>query len=144
MSDDTNESLRNDSKEEYNIKDIVNDIESGKIHMKDIINKYNLTSYKYYRILKELEITNEFCNKRGPKGPTGKKKSYHTGPKITKFKKMLNGNDSEDKTDCNLFDIENFKKDSKDGMKLTDLMDKYKLTLYQVRELRKKFDLKTK
>ena len=40
--------------------------------------------------------------------------------------------------------MEDFISDSKNGLKIKDLMPKYNLTLYQIRELRKQFDLKTK
>ncbi len=40
--------------------------------------------------------------------------------------------------------IHDFITDSKNSMKLTDLMSKYNLSLYQIRELRKQYDLKTK
>lgn len=40
--------------------------------------------------------------------------------------------------------VNNFKDDCKNCMKISDLMEKYKLSLYQARELLKKFDLKTK
>lgn len=133
----------NNENSDHKLEDIVRDIESGKMHMKDILEKYDLTTYKYYRILKELDIKNEVFEKRGPKGPTGKKKSYHTGPKQTKFKRMLLG-DNKDNKDNVVLDIEEFKNDCLQGMKITELMEKYKLSLYQVRELRKKFDLKTK
>jgi Mor family transcriptional regulator len=128
-----------DQKNEYKIENIVKDIESGNMEMKEIIKKYNLTSYKYYKIIKELEIKNESSSKRGPKGKTG--------PKNTKFKRMLYGSDKEqidlEKTD-EKFDKEGFIGDSKSGMKISELMEKYGLSLYQVRELRKRYELKTK
>lgn len=40
--------------------------------------------------------------------------------------------------------MEGFKNDCIDGVKLSELMEKYKLSLYQVRELRKKYELKTR
>lgn len=70
------------------------------------------------------------------------KKTYVKSKKTTKFKKMLR--ESEVNPEDGLFDLEGFKEDCHKGMKLSELMEKYKLSLYQVRELRKRFDLKTK
>jgi Mor family transcriptional regulator len=42
------------------------------------------------------------------------------------------------------FDLSSFSSDCEEGMKLSELMEKYSLSLYQVRELRKRYDLKTK
>ena len=133
---------------EYKIEDIVRDIEDVNISMRDILKKYKLTTYKYYKIINELDIKNETTIKRGPTGPTGPKKNrertYHKGPKETRFKKMLRGDVVDVDGVEEKFDLEEFKKDSKAGIKMTELMEKYKLTLYQVRELRKKYDLKTR
>jgi Mor family transcriptional regulator len=125
-----------DETSEYKIENIVRDIEDVNISMREILKKYNLTTYKYYKIINEFGITNETNVKRGPMNPTG--------PKETRFKKMLRGDVVEVNGVEEKFDLEEFKKDSKDGMKLSGLMDKYKLTLYQVREIRKKYDLKVK
>ena len=115
--------------ENIDIKNIIKDIESGEFSPTMIINKYNLTHYKYYRILKDACLKNNYPKK----GPIGV-------PKNTPFKKLLNQNES----DMSSFDLDNFKRDCEDGMKLSDLMDKYHLSLYQVRELRKKYDLKSR
>ncbi len=68
------------------------------------------------------------------------------GPKDTKFKRMLleENKDTKDNVVLNILNIDEFKNDCLQGMKISELMEKYKLSLYQVRELRKKFDLKTK
>lgn len=115
--------------ENIDIKNIIKDIESGEFSPTMIINKYNLTSYKYYRILKEACLKNNHPKK----GPIGVSKN-------TPFKKILNQHES----DMSSFDLSSFVKDCGDGMKLSELMEKYSLSLYQVRELRKKYDLKTK
>jgi Mor family transcriptional regulator len=112
-----------------NIIDIVRDIESGSISREDILKKYDLTSYKYYKIMKEAGIKNSFNDPR--------KK-----PKQTFFKKILNNDQKQ--LDESSFNTESFKEDCNSGMKISDLMEKYGLTLYHIRELRKKYDLKTK
>ncbi len=109
--------------------DIINDIQSGVYDYKDILKKYNLTRYKYDCILKNFDIKN----------PAVKK-----GPKNTKFKRLLNSEEKDNKDKEQKLDIESFKQDCKNGMKIAELMEKYKLSLYQVRELRIKYDLKIK
>jgi Mor family transcriptional regulator len=121
---------------DYNIMNIINDIESGSFSVDQIIEKYKLNKYKYYKILKEAEIKNPSTKIGAP-----------CRPKNTPFKKLLNqkgGNGDEHISDPDEFDLDAFKQDCEKGMKLTELMEKYKLSLYQVRELRKKYDLKTK
>lgn len=116
------------------VKNVIADIESGHFSSKQIITKYELTSYKYYKILDEYGVKNPSM-KQGPKGPVG--------PKNTPFKKLLSKSNEPD-PDPSTFDLEEFKKDCGRGMKIVDLMDKHHLSLYQVRELRKKHELKTK
>ena len=118
------------STETCDIKNIIRDIESSKHSPRSIMYKYNLTSYKYYKLLKEAEIKNPYSKLGAP-----------IGPRNTVFKKLLNQSDEHDES---AFDLEAFKKDCQNLMKLSELMDKYHLSLYQVRELRKKYDLKTK
>jgi len=76
--------------------------------------------------------------KTGPKGAFGP-----VGPKNTPFKKLLSKSNEPEPNPLS-FSLEDFKNDCKDGMKITELMDKHHLSLYQVRELRKTYDLKTK
>jgi Mor family transcriptional regulator len=93
------------------------------------MSKYKVSSYRFYKILREYDI---------------KPKKNKTGPKNTKFKQLLYGTEEEQKAakifpEC--FVVEDFVVDSKNGMKITDLMSKYNLTLYQIRELRKQNEL---
>lgn len=104
-----------------NIKEILGDIENGQLSVDQIVEKHNITKYKYNQILKMAEI----------------KKPYKAD-----FQRMLM--ESEIKMDDVSFDMEGFKSDCKGGMKISELMDKYSLSLYQIRELRKRYDLKTK
>lgn len=120
-----------DKKENISIKDIVNDIEQGELTSQKIIEKYSINAYKYNKILKIAEIKKPYCHNADNKKP-----------KRTKFKKMLT--ESDVNTEDSSFDIEGFKEDCKKGVKISELMDKYKLSLYQVRELRKRYDLKSK
>lgn len=116
---------------------VLADIESGNFTSKEIMSKYDLSSYKYYKILEEYGVKNPSM-KTGPKGSFGP-----VGPKNTPFKKLLSKSNEPD-PDPSSFNLEEFRKDCEKGMKIVDLMDKHSLSLYQVRELRKKYDLKTK
>ena len=113
---------------ESNVKNIIIDIEEGKLSSKKIMEKYNLTPYRYYNI--KGDIKSPYQGKKGV-------------PKNTKFKQLLNEG-KNDNIDASSFDMEGFRKDCIDGVKLSELMEKYKLSLYQVRELRKKYELKTR
>jgi Mor family transcriptional regulator len=113
------------SEDTIDIKNILRDIESGENSSQSIIEKYNLTSYRYYRLLKEAGIKNPYSKLGAP-----------PGPRNTDFKRLLNQSHGSAEPDIN-----NFKEDCEKGMKLSELMEKYKLSLYQVRELRKKYGL---
>jgi hypothetical protein len=121
----------------YDMKDILKGIESGELSCKMVMEKYGLTYYKYHRILKETGIKNA-C--RAPRSK-GDKSGAPPGPRSTAFKNLLKQSDGGDE---NTTDIEMFTKDCKEGMKISELMEKYKLSIYQIRELRKKHDLKTR
>jgi Mor family transcriptional regulator len=108
---------------EIDIKNILRDIESGDHSAQSIIEKYKLTSYRYYRLLKEAGIKNPYSKLGAP-----------PGPRNTEFKRLLNQSDGNDKEP----DINIFKEDCDGGMIIADLMEKYKLSLYQVRELKKR------
>ena len=112
------------------IVNIIRDIESGEFESKTIIEKYGITSYKYYRILKEGNLKNS-CRKKMESGIS----------KNTAFTRLLK---SSITSDMSSFDLSSFSSDCEEGMKLSELMEKYSLSLYQVRELRKRYDLKTK
>lgn len=120
--------------ENIDIKNILKDIEQGELSINQIIQKYNITRYKYNQIIKIADIKKPYVQTADN---SNKKK-----PKVTKFKKML----AESVIDTNdqLFNIESFKSDCKNSMKISELMEKYSLSLYQVRELRKKHELTTK
>ena len=121
---------------ENDVRIVIEDIESGNFSSKEIMKKYDLTNYKYYKILDEYGIKNPSM-KQGPKGPFGP-----VGPKDTPFKKLMER--VENMVEPSSFNLEEFKEDCEKGMKLSELMDKYSLSLYQVRELRKKYELKTR
>ena len=120
------------------ILEIINDIQTELLTPTAIRKKYNLSEYRYYKLMDEHNLKTEKF-KRGPRGPTG--------PKKTKFKQLLYGTEEEQK-EAKIFPdgfvIEDFIKDSKMHMSITHLMSKYNLTLYQIRELRIQYDLKTK
>jgi hypothetical protein len=109
---------------------MINDIENGNMTSLEIMEKYNLSKYKYYKILNEFGIKNP-CMKTGPKGPTGVNSHY---------KSLLHPTDSAD-LPLN-FNVDVFLKDVKIGLKVTDLLKKYNITLIQYRELRKKHNIK--
>lgn len=117
----------------YDMKEILSGIESGDYSSTMIMEKYDLTYYKYHRILKETGIKNPYCGPKNGGAPPG--------PRSTAFKNLLKQSDGGDE---NTTDIEMFTKDCKEGMKISELMEKYKLSIYQIRELRKKHDLKSR
>lgn len=119
--------------EDIDIKNIVSDIEDGELTMKQIIEKYGINTYKYNQILKLAEIKKPYVLHNN---------EHKKKPKTTKFKKMIT--DSEVNPEDSSFDLEGFKVDCQKGMKISELIKKYKLSLYQVRELRKRYDLKSK
>ena len=117
------------SYDDVDILEFVKIIEKGELSSTEIMSKYKVSSYRFYKILREYDI---------------KPKKNKTGPKNTKFKQLLYGTEEEQKAakifpECFVF--EDFVVDSKNGMKITDLMSKYNLTLYQIRELRKQNEL---
>ena len=113
-----------DENSSNNITDIIRDIETGLFSVDEITSKYSLTKYKYYKLLKEAGIKNDY-----------------TKNKDTKFRLLLKQSGTNPNQS---FNLEEFKEDCEKGMKLSELMDKYSLSLYQVRELRKKYELKTR
>jgi len=117
------------------LENIVRDTEGGHMTVDQIIEKYNITKYKYNKIRKEYSLQKDYVSVNG--GENKRK------PKNTKFKQILVQANTET-PDPSVFDVVSFKKDCEDGIKITALMDKYKLSLYQVRELRKVHDLKTR
>jgi len=133
MSYEEHKNNDNNSDSSINIKNIISDIENGELTMKQIIEKYGITIYKYNQIVKLAEIKKPYVQHSN---------EHKKKPKTTKFKKMLTESDVNPQDGS--FDLEGFKEDCQKGMKISELMEKYKLSLYQVRELRKRFDLKTK
>jgi Mor family transcriptional regulator len=118
------------------LEQIVIDMETENRTFTQIIKHYKITAYQYYKIMKDYNLQPEVF-KSGPKGPTG--------PKRTKLTEILQGPielvESMD-TLLTTFDKKAFIEDNKNGMKIKELMTKYDLSLYQMRELRKRFDLK--
>jgi hypothetical protein len=117
------------------LENIVRDIENGRLTVNQIIEKYHITKYKYNKIRVEYDLQKDYVSLND--GENKKK------PKNTKFKKILFQMDVPEPNSSD-FDMDAFKKDCVTGMKLSALMDKHHLSLYQIRELRKKYDLKTK
>jgi Mor family transcriptional regulator len=116
-----------------NLENIIVDIQKGELSYKEIMEKHSLSQYMYYKILKEYGIKTA--------------KRYNPGTitrKNTKFKRMIGEAPSISSENIEVFDKESFEKDCKEGMLIVDLMQKYSLSLYQIRELRKKLDLKTR
>ena len=137
IQDDNNNAIeiQNNCKSEEDIMNLIKIIDKRELSSIQIMKKYNISSYRFYKILREYDLK------------TIKHKPGRTGPKNTKFKQLLYGSEEQQKA-AKIFPegfvIHDFITDSKNSMKLTDLMEKYKLTLYQIRELRKQYDLKTK
>jgi len=127
------------SKNNERILEIIDEIQSSKIPSIEIRKKWGLTQYQYYKFIKEHNLKTDSFRK-GPKCPSG--------PKNTKFKQLLYGTEEEQKEAKILPDnlnIEDFKCDCTiNKLKISEIMSKYNLTLYQVRELRILHDVKTK
>ena len=122
-----------------NVEDIIDIIQKGELSSVQIMKKYNISTYRFYKIIREYNLIPKKLVKKGRVGKTG--------PKNTKFKQLLYGTEEQQRAAKILpeeFVIEHFIEDSKNGVKIKELMPKYNLTLYQIRELRKQYDLKTK
>jgi uncharacterized protein (DUF433 family) len=113
------------------VKNIIIDIQSGKFSSLGIRQKYNLTLYRFYKIMNEYELrTDNF--RPGPKGPSG--------PKNTKFKQFLYGTKEDremDKVFQENFNLSEFIMDVKNNIKIEDILNKYNITIFQFRELKK-------
>jgi len=121
---------------------IIDIIEEGKLSSMQIMKQYNISTYRFYKILHQYELVPKKLKCGKKVGSEGAK-----GPKNTKFKQLLYGTEEEQKAANILpeyFVVDDFIRDSKNGMKISELRFKYNLTLYQIRELRKKYDLTTR
>ena len=122
------------SKEE--IENIIAVVKKGNSTSCEIVTTFGINKYYLYKMMKENNVEPTIF-KKGPRKPTG--------PKKTRFKLLIEGTEEEQKK-SNIFPSElvlnDFIADSKKGMKIVELMSKYNVTLYQIRELRKKYDLK--
>lgn len=123
------------------INSIVEEIEKSALTIPQILEKYNISSYKYDQIRKQMNLKKGYVLKDNRR------------VKTTAFTRLLSQFVSESKVekpiDETLVDMEEFQKACKDGKKITELIEHFKLSLYQVRELKKKLllrtsDLKTK
>ena len=81
---------------------------------------------------------------RGAKVSTWKPGQAKRGPKEAPINRLMFGTIEERTTPIPEFNRDKFIEHCKEGMKLTDLMNTHGLSLYQVRELRKGLDLKTR
>jgi len=125
-----------------NVHHIIDIIQKGDLSAVEIMKKYNISTYRFYKITREYNLVPKKKYIGSQKG-----RSSSTLPKNTKFKQLLYGTEEEQRQAKILpegFVIEDFITDSKNGIVIKDLMKKYNLTLYQIRELRKEYDLKTK
>jgi hypothetical protein len=132
--DNTNVILDSDT-----ILQIIADIQSEKIPSMTIRKKYNLSKYRFYKIINDYHIRTPSMT-RGPRVPTG--------PRNTPFKKLIHGTPEEQKAAKILpenFNVNHFIEDcTTTKLTISELMSKYNLSLYQVRELRIAYDVKTK
>jgi len=120
------------------ILQIINEIQTETIPSMDIRKKYNLSKYRFYKIINDHNLRTPTMT-RGPK--------CKTGPKKTPFKQLLHGTEEEQRAAKILpehVNIDDFVTDCKNKVKISELMTKYHLSLYQVRELRIIHDVKTK
>jgi hypothetical protein len=103
---------------------IIRDVEEGRMTIRQIREKYSISAYKYNLIMKEAGIRKKYVYEQ----------TDHS--KNTPFKRLLNG--STDSADESQFDLPQFVEDCRAGVPISSLMVKYNLSLYQIRELRKK------
>ncbi len=123
----------------HNVQQIIDSIEKKELYSTEIMEKYNISLYHFNKIIHEYGLKPKQFNP-GPKKGTSSKKV----PKNTKFKQLLYGTEAEKKASGILpeeYVINDFITDSKNGMVIPKLMEKYNLTLYQIRELRKQYEL---
>jgi hypothetical protein len=122
-----------DSNNDIDVVELIAIIEEGVLSSIEIMKKYNISSYRFYKIVREYNVKT-------------KKSTRRKAPKNTKFKQLLYGTEEQQQA-AKIFPeglhIEHFIADSKNSMKITELIKKYNLTLYQIRELRKQHELTT-
>jgi hypothetical protein len=115
------------------VNNIIHDIQKGTLRSVQIWTKYNISKYRYYKIINEYNLRNELFKK-------GFKKQ--SGPKDTKFKRLLYGTKSDQEKANTLpesFNLDEFLVDLKNNTIINEVMKKHNLTIYQVRVLRKKY-----
>lgn len=122
------------------LDNIVEDINSG-LSILQITEKYSITHYRYNQIKKKLNIKKPYATELNR---NQKKNSFNSI--LSQFANSIKQEIPLDETTVNM---EDFQTACKDGKKITELMEQFKLSLYQVRELKKKLslrgsDLKTK
>ena len=115
------------------INSIVEEIEKGELNIAQIVEKYQITFYKYDQIRKQMNLKKGYVLKDNKR------------VKTTAFTKLLSQfvTDSKEEKPINenTINIEEFQEACKNGKKITELMEQFKLSLYQVRELKKKLSL---
>lgn len=113
------------------IMNLIKIIQEKKLTSTQIMEKYNINSYRFYKIVREYDL---------------KIKKNKTGPK-TKHKRLVDGTEEELRNAKILpegFPIQDFITDHNNKMTITDLLSKYNITLYQLKELRIQHDLVSK
>lgn len=118
------------------IVDIVKDIESDTMTVKEILEKYNISTHIYRKILEVSGLKKKKVSKLI-------KKIRFTGDLIQPTSSSSTTSSVSEST-LNSLDVDIFKLDCEAGMKMSDLMVKHKLSLYEVRELRKIHGFKTR
>jgi len=129
--DGTTNECNNDDISDSNMNSIITDIQEGKLRSIQIWTKYNISKYRYYKIINEYNLKNSLF-KKGFKKPSG--------PKDTKFKRLLYGTKSDQEKASTLpdtFKLNEFLDDVKNNTIINEVMKKHNLTIYQVRVLRK-------
>jgi len=114
------------------IMNLIKIIQEKKLTSTQIMEKYNINSYRFYKIVREYDL---------------KIKKNKTGPKHTKYKQLVDGTEEELRNAKILpegFPIRDFITDHTNKMTITELLSKYNITLYQLKELRIQYNLISK
>lgn len=116
------------------ISSIVEEIEKSELNIPQILEKYNITFYKYEQIRKQMNLKKGYVLKDN--------RRVKTTPFTRLLSQFVNGSKDQTPVDETSVNMEEFQKACKDGKKITELMEDFKLSLYQVRELKKKLSLR--
>ena len=115
---------------------ITEDIQQGELTIHQILEKYSITMYRYNQIRNKLNLKKAYVLKDNKRV-----KTTSFTRMLDKFSKASNEVKEVDETQ---FNLDEFKKACNEKMKIVDLMKTFSLTLYQIQELKKRYNLKNR